>query len=261
VPELEQQLVELGHGLEWPATPLFQAAQLQPKHGEPAPPRRAPSIPRWALAAAAALVIVAIALAAYPPSRNAIANWIDLHVSIQKVQTLPTPSPLPSGTLGSRLGLGLPFTLEDAQRQVQWRIEVPSDLGPPDAVYVRTLPAGGEVTLVYAHAGGIPVAGETGVAVLVTEVRGKIQGDYFAKQLGQDATIEQVTVRGRPGYWLAGSPHTVMFQDANGDPVPDTLRLATNTLVYDSGDGTVTRIEAYTTRERAIQIANSLPER
>jgi hypothetical protein len=52
-----------------------------------------------------------------------------------------------------------------------------------------------------------------------------------------------------------------MFQDASGEPVPDTLRLATNTLIYDSGDGTITRIEAYTTRERAIQIANSLPVR
>jgi hypothetical protein len=261
VPDLEQQLVELGRGLEWPATPRFQVERLLPVRGVAARRRGMPSIPRWALAAAAALVIVAIALAAYPPSRTAIAEWIDLHVNIQKVQTLPSPTPLPSGTLGSRLGLGLPFTLEDAQRQVKWPIEIPSDLGPPDAVYVRTLPAGGEVTLVYAHASGIPVAGETGVAVLVTEVRGKIRGDYFAKQLGQDTTLEQVTVRGRPGYWLAGSPHTVMFQDANGDPVPDTLRLATNTLMYDSGDGTITRIEAYTTRERAIQIANSLPER
>jgi hypothetical protein len=262
VPDLEQRLVELGQGLEWPATPRFRVEQLIPAPGEVGRPMRTtPSLPRWALAAAAALLIVAIALAAFPPSRTAIADWINLHVSIQKVQTLPTPTPLPSGALGSQLGLGLPFTLENAQRQVRWHIEIPADLGPPDAVYVRTLPAGGEVTLVYARAIGIPVAGETGVAVLVTEVRGTIRGDYFAKQLGQDATIEQVTVHGRPGYWLAGSPHVVMFQDASGEPVPDTLRLATNTLIYDSGDGTITRIEAYTTRERAIQIANSLPVR
>jgi len=262
VPDLEQQLVELGRGLEWPATPHIRFERLfVPAPREAARPWGVPSIPRWVLAAAAVLLMVAIALTAYPPSRTAIADWINLHVSIQKVQTVPTPTPLPSGALGSQLGLGLPFTLEDAQRQVKWRIEIPADLGLPDAVYVRTLPAGGEVTLVYARAIGIPVAGETGVAVLVTEVRGTIRGDYFAKQLGQDATIEQVTVHGRPGYWLAGSPHVVMFQDASGEPVPDTLRLATNTLIYDSGDGTITRIEAYTTRERAIQIANSLPER
>jgi hypothetical protein len=262
MPDLEQQLVELGRGLEWPATPRFRVEQLIPVPDEVAQPMRTTlSLPRWALAAAAALLIVAIALAAYPPSRTAIADWINLHVNIQKVQTLPTPSPLPSGVLGSQLGLGLPYTLEDAQRQVKWRIEIPSDLGPPDAVYVRTLPAGGEVTLVYAHASGVPVAGQTGVAVLVTEVRGAIRGDYFAKQLGRDATIEEVTVRGRPGYWLAGSPHIFMFEDATGEPVPGTLRLATNTLIYDSGDGTITRIEAYTTRERAIEIANSLPER
>jgi hypothetical protein len=52
-----------------------------------------------------------------------------------------------------------------------------------------------------------------------------------------------------------------MFQDASGQPYGDTLRLATNTLIFDSGDGTITRIEAYTSKERALQIANSLPER
>ena len=141
------------------------------------------------------------------------------------------------------------------------QIVVPADLGRPDVVYVRILPAGGEVSLVYGHVSGIPVAGQTGVAVLVTEVRGTVRADYFAKMLGPDATIEQVSVGGRTGYWVSGSPHTFMFQDASGQPYPDTLRLATNTLIFDSGDGTITRIEAYTSKERALQIANSLPER
>jgi hypothetical protein len=258
VPDLEQQLFELGRALEWPKTPRLAI---------PLPARREGlgwGVPilrsGWAVALAA-LLIVAIALVAYPPSRNAIASWINLHVNIQRVQQLPTPSPLPSGTLGSNLGLGLPYTLDDAQDLVGWRITVPSDLGPPDAVYVRTLPAGGEVTLVYAHAPGIPVAGETGVAVLVTEVKGTIRTDYFGKLLGPDTTIEQVTVGGRPGYWLSGKPHDFMFQDASGQPYPDTLRLATNTLIFDSGNGTITRIEAYTGKDRAIQIANSLRAR
>jgi len=263
VPDLEQQLFELGRAVEWPPTPTFL-----PIHGEVAQAagrRGVFNLPspwgRPLAVAAAALLILAIALVAYPPSRTAIANWINLHVNIQRVQQLPTPSPLPSGTLGSNLHLGLPYTLEGAQKLVKWRITVPSDLGQPDAIYVRPLPAGGEVTLVYAHAPGIPVAGETGVAVLVTEVQGTVRADYFEKMIGPDSTIEDVTVGGRPGYWVSGQPHIFMFQDASGQPYPDTLRLATNTLIFDSGNGTITRIEAYTSKDRAIQIANSLPAR
>jgi hypothetical protein len=270
VPDLlELQLIELGRAVEWPATPHLRVEV-------PLPDRRGVvgwNRPAWlealrgsawgrpVVVAVAALLIVAIALTAYTPSREAIANWINLHVNIQRVQQLPTPSPLPSGSLGSQLGLGLPYTLEGAQALVKWRVAVPADLGPPDAVYVRTLPEGGEVTLVYGHAPGIPVAGQTGVAVLVTEVRGAVRADYFSKMLGPDATIEQVSVGGRAGYWVSGSPHIFMFQDASGQPYPDTLRLATNTLIFESGDGTITRIEAYTSKERVLQIANSLPER
>jgi hypothetical protein len=255
---LEQQLLDLGRAVAWPETPQM-AISLPARRGG-----LGWGVPRWdtrwALAAAAVLLIVA-SLLAYTPSREAIANWINLHVNIQRVQQLPTPSPLPTGTLGSQLGLGLPYSLEDAQALVKWKIAVPADLGRPDAVYVRTLPEGGEVTLVYAQVPGIPVAGETDVAVLITEVRGTVRTDYFAKMLGPDTSIEQVSVRGRAGYWVSGSPHIFMFQDASGQPYGDTLRLATNTLILDSGKGTITRIEAYTSKERALQIANSLPER
>jgi len=68
--------------------------------------------------AAAALLIVAIALAAYPPSRDAIARWVNLHTTIQRVPNPPTPSPLPSGSTGERLHLGSPTTLEAARQRV-----------------------------------------------------------------------------------------------------------------------------------------------
>ena len=264
---LEQQLIELGRAVEWPVTPRIRVEVPLPARrgglgwGPWLDALRGSAWGRPVAVAVAALLVVAIALTVYTPSREAIASWINLHVNIQRVQQLPTPSPLPSGTLGSELGLGLPYTLDGAQGMVSWRITVPTDLGRPDAVYVRTLPEGGEVTLVYARVPGIPVAGQTGVAVLVTEVRGAVRADYFAKMLGPDTTIEQVAVGGRSGYWVSGSPHIFMFQDASGQPYPDTLRLATNTLIFDSGQGTITRIEAYTNKERAIQIANSLPER
>ena len=80
---------------------------------------------------------------------------------------------------------------------------------------------------------------------------------FGLKLSGQDTTIEQVSVGGRSGYWLSGKPHIFMFQDANGEPVPDTLRLATNTLIFDH-DGTIVRIEGNMTKAQALQLASSL---
>jgi hypothetical protein len=263
VPDLEQRLTDLGGAIAWPPTPKLDVAQLLPIHGEVARGARRWGWPvlntRWAMAAAAVLLILATLLA-YTPSREAIAAWINLHVRITQVQQLQTPSPLPSGTLGDQLGLGLPTTLEQAQRQVRFKITVPSTLGQPDAVYLRSLPEGGEVTLVYGHVAGIPVAGETGVAVLVTEVQGQVRRDFFDKMVGPNTTIEDVVVNGHAGIWVSGSPHNFVFLDAAGQPVSDTLRLATNTLIFSDG-GTITRIEAYTSKERAIEIASSLQAR
>jgi hypothetical protein len=210
--------------------------------------------------AAAAVIIALAALVAYQPSRDAIASWVNVHVFFQRVQTVPTPSPLPPGPLGKRLGLGSQTTLADAQKQLSWRVMVPSRIGKPDEVYVQPpayAPAKGEVTLVYAVRPDIAVAGETGVSLLVTEAQGAVDKMYFMKMLGQDATIEEVTVGGHHGFWIAGAPHQFVFLDANGNLRGETMRLATNTIVLDVG-GTVVRIEGKLTKSQALEIAASL---
>jgi hypothetical protein len=137
---------------------------------------------------------------------------------------------------------------------------VPTLLGQPDEVYLQLQtdgPPQGEVTLVYAVRPGIPTSGQTGVAVLITEARGKVNSQFFGKVLGQDATLEDVTVAGYHGWWISGRPHTFYLIDSAGDTRDETLRLATNTLLIDEG-GTVVRIEGNLTKEQALQIARSL---
>ena len=99
MPDLEQQLAALAPAIEWPATPpdLWGGVQRSRSEG----PRRWGVAPtfiqnRWALAAAAALLIVATLLA-YTPSREAIAGWLNLHTTILRTQNQPTPSPRPNG--------------------------------------------------------------------------------------------------------------------------------------------------------------------
>jgi hypothetical protein len=253
--DLEEQLAELAGSVEWPATPRLSVAGARGIQQA----RRVWAQPRWALAAVAVLAIVATLLA-YTPTRTAIADWVNLHTNLRHTTALPTPSPLPSGTLGSNLGLGSPTTLEAAQNAVGWQVLVPAQLGRPDAVYLLMPPAGptqGEVTLVYAPRAGIPAASETGVAVLVTEARGSVNEEFFGKTIGPGTTIQPVTVGGYDAWWISGKPHIFVFVDANNQPRYDTLRLATNTLVINE-EGTIVRIEADVTEAQAEQIGASL---
>ena len=259
MPDLEQRLAALASEIEWPATPphLWEGVRRTRTEGST----------RWhwqrwgrpLAVAAAALLIVAIALAAYPPSRDAIARWVNLHTIIQRVPNPPTPSPLPSGSTGERLHLGSPTTLEAAQQKVSWKIAVPSRLGRPDEVYLKEPPTGptqDEVTLVYASSPDIAASRFTGVSVLVMEARGKFNEIFFQKTLGSGGTIEEVNVGGHVGYWVTGEPHDFFFIDADGRQYFDTLRLAGNTLIFDD-NGTLVRIEGDMTKDQAIRIAVS----
>jgi hypothetical protein len=246
VPDLEHELTELSAAIAWPPTPRFQIRL---------PAQRRAALPRWALAVAAAFVITAGALI-YTPTRDAIANFLNLHTVVNRVPSVPTPSP----RAGQSLGLGRPTTLSAAQARLTWRVAIPSGLGGPDAVYLALPPngpSGGEVTLVYATSPGIQPSRQTGVAVLVTEARGAVDEQFFSKTVGPEATIEAVEVNGHKGWWISGTPHTFVFTDANGKPYFDTLRLATNTLLLDD-NGTVIRIEGDMTKAQALQIAGTL---
>lgn len=261
--DLERQLAALATEIDWPGTPGLSsrvAARIAEDAHPRGPARLRPSTGRrWALAAAA-MILAAAALFAYSPSREAIAGWLNLHTFIQRVPHLATPTPQPSGPLGSRLGLGHQTTLDQARRSVAWHVIVPSSLGAPDEVYIQDPtqgPPDGEVTLVFRARPGIPVASQTGVGVLVTEARGTIDQNFFGKILGPDTTLEAVTVSGRQGWWIAGAPHQFFFTDSGGNFRSETLRLATNTLLLDEG-GTVIRIEGNLTKAQALEIAASL---
>jgi hypothetical protein len=251
---LEQQLSLVADALAWPATP-----NLAPAVGQRIRVRRQWFENRWAMAAAVAILALA-GLLAYPPSREAIADWVNLHTRIGGTLHLATPTPQPPGPLGQRLGLGGRTTLAASREAVRWKVLLPQSLGQPDEVYVQLPPVGpsdGEVTLAYAARPGIPTSGQTGVAALITEARGRVNSDFFGKIVGQGTTIDPVAIDGHSGYWIAGTPHIFFFIDGAGNVRDETLRLATNTLLIDMA-GTIVRIEGDLTRDQALQIARSL---
>jgi hypothetical protein len=69
--------------------------------------------------------------------------------------------------------------------------------------------------------------------------------------------VEEVSVGGRPGFWITGSPHQFGYLDRTGAFLVETLRLAGNTLLWDSG-GVVYRVEGAPTRGAALRVAASL---
>ncbi|HEV2415256.1 MAG TPA: hypothetical protein VGX27_10635 [Candidatus Dormibacteraeota bacterium] len=242
MPELEQALTELGANIAWPPTP-----RLRVETGVVIPLPAVRHGRGWGrpLAVAAAVVLIVAGLLAFAPTRDAIAGFLNLHTTVQRVPHLQTPSPRP----GQSLGLGTPMTKAELLTRVPWRISIPSALGEPDQVYLALPPigpSGGEVTFYYKSG-----------PVLVTEARGSVNEQFFLKTIGPGTTIENVAVNGHGGWWISGAPHTFVFTDANGNPYFDTLRLATNTLIFDD-NGTVVRIEANISKQQALRIAGAM---
>ena len=244
MPELERELRELGLAVEFPPTPDVATAVRRRLAAEA--PRRALPL-RRALVLSFALLAVAVgAVMAVPQARTAVLEWLGLSgVSIERTPTQPQAPARPAD-----LRLGERVSVEEAAARVPFRVRRSPALGEPDEVYLGTRTPEGEVAFVYREP-----AGE--VRALLTQFRGSLERDFIQKSAGPRTTIAAVEVRGQPGYWLEGEPHEFLYVDERGEPVFETLRLATNTLVWEAGRETL-RLEGEFTKAEALEIARSL---
>jgi hypothetical protein len=258
MPELERMLSSLGREVDWPPTPDLAGRVMTRLDEEPAPARRRLSafLPpaglrrSLALAAVALLLLAGAAFAAVPGVRDAVLDFFGLQgATVERRETLPTPPPERPLDLGDRT------TLDDAQ--LGFEPLVPDELDAPDAVYVRSGPPGGELSLTYVARPGLPRAGNTRLGLLVTEFRGDLSPEYVRKVGGATTSIERLTVDGDPAIWVAGAPHFFFYRTPDGVIVEDQLRLADNVLLLERGPLLI-RLEGAFDRERAIELARSL---
>jgi hypothetical protein len=255
--ELERALKDLGPRYPYPPTPnLASRVRLRIVAKPIARPRRLElwrDPRRLALVAAVLLLLLGGAALANPTTRDAIAHFFH----VRGVIVTRVPSPLPSLTPVTPLDLGRRTTMADAQSAVSFKIAVPAELGDPDAIYVANDIPGGEVALAYTPRPGIPLVKQTGLGVLVTEFRGDLNPGFMGKAIGPGTTLQETSVNGDPGWWIAGEPHMIYVEvRGNGNAV--TLRMAANTLIWEHA-GVTYRIESSLSKAEAFRIAAGLP--
>jgi hypothetical protein len=93
--------------------------------------------------------------------------------------------------------------------------------------------------------------------MLISAFRADIDSGLFNKIVGPGSTLETVTVQGRTGYWIEGAPHEFLYRDADGQIVPERVRLAGNVLVWEV-NGITVRIESGLARDDVIRIADAM---
>ena len=244
---LEDRLLELGTALAFPTTPPIAALVAD---GLRQPPRRfgllRPISRGMALALAATVVLVGVVTA------------FGLGLGGLRLTFGPVSfSPIPSLLAGP--GLGEPTSLASARQQVTFPLRVPAltELGDPDLVYLADPPAGGAVTLLYGERDGFAADPTTGIALIVTQFRADIGPEVFEKLIDSGVSVTTASVRGHAAWWVAGGDHFFFYRDANGRIVDTTLRLASDTLIWEEG-GVTHRVEGAPSLADAVRIAESL---
>ena len=250
--ELERALVSLGGELGFPETPDVSERVLG-RLGAAAPPAARRGVKRRALVLAFAVLAVALGAAmAVPQARTAILEFFRLRgATVQRVETLPRVPPASEAALD--LGEPLPGAVTDVKIP---EVLIPAALGQPDAAYTSEEPYGLRLTLVYEPRAGVAESPYTGVGVLVSEFVGGGSRRYVEKLADAGTRVERLQVGAYPAIWLEGGPHVVFFEN-DGRVFDDPGRLAGNTLLIERDDVLV-RIEGELSRERAVEIAESL---
>ena len=266
--DLERALADLGRQLEYPGmTDLSTTVRArildQPTRHQS---WRALLPTRRALAWAALIVALLVGAVLLLPdgTRRLIAQRLGLPgVSITDIEALPGSdlSRFEGGTVpGDGLDLGTPVkSLAEAASGLSFAVLQPTlpELSAPDAVYLTPRPLGGHVALVYSPRAGLPNTRETKVGLLFTQFRGTLEPTFFGKGLPRGTRLEQVTVAGRPAYWISGDPHFFIYRDQNGRQSDERFRLAANVLLWEQ-DGLTLRLEGAFSKEQALRIATSV---
>lgn len=237
VDRLEEQLMTMGRGVQYPPTPDLPAAFW--RRLETAPRRRLTGRLAFAGAAlAAAVFAVALAIAFVAPARDAAA---DLFGSINIFETSQSTVGLPTDITGRQVSVA------DAEAALGAHISQPPYPASLDLQKVL-LQDYGQVKVAALFYSGDGIA-----FVLFTSNAPVGKGIHP----GSGATAEAVSDVGDEAYWLQGQ-RIVQSYNPDGSVVSASIRVTeANTLVWSRG-GAVYRIEGTVQKDTAIAIAQAM---
>jgi hypothetical protein len=198
---------------------------------------------------AAVAAVIALLVLVIPPARHAVADLFGIGG-----ERITRTSSLPSN-LGTHFDLGQSIDVGEARRDAPAPIATPTGIGAPDAAF-HGRPEGG-TSFVWEPSAQLPRVFDSEIGLLLTEFPGRLEQPLVEKAVPPGTTIEPVTVDGGAGYWLGDGVHEFFYLDAEGDPQPDTARLAATTLLWER-DGVTYRLESALDRDAALTLARDL---
>lgn len=272
--DLERALTDLAYSLEFPGEAGLSDRVID-RLDTPAdivPLGRRPAVRKALAVAAAAAVIVGVVLVGSPRARRAVADLLGIGgIEIQspsgsgapstdESSSGPTTAPptFPTAAALDALRLGSVVDVGEGAARLTIPPPLPPALGPPSVAFFGQAPAAGQLSLVWPPSPTLPATRIPGVGALLTVFRARIDEGFFQKRLDEGTTYERVDVGGRPAAWLAGEPHSFLYQAPSGQVGEATLRLAGNTLIWAVGPFTY-RLESGVDRDAAIALAESVP--
>jgi hypothetical protein len=248
---IDALLTDTARETHWPATPDARARVL----ARLAQPQRinAVPLPRLLAIALAAFALLVAALLANPGTRTALAEFFGL-VEGYRIEVVPTvaPAALRDPTLAESAtptatpldGIATRSTLAAAFAAAGLAPALPADAGTPDVYLARF---GAQTTVLLRYPRFDLWQGRNGVPGLQV------------KSAPEGTLIETPQVRGRAGYWVAGTERTLRFVDADGRDIPGSTRtVGRNALVW-TGENRLYRLETDLPLADALRIANQLP--
>ena len=212
-----------------------------------------PRVVRVVAAAVVVMVVLALTVAASRDVRDAVADFLGLGVQGEVIERLPTPqrgeAPTPLPTPQNLQAFATPVSAGEASRALGFSPEEPAGAGDPVQVYLVGY-SGVQVAVL--HYATFDLWEEN------TGIFEKSIG-FVGKGLPEQTVLEQLTVNGRPAYWIRGGAHLVRFVGADGTVVAGSQRtVLTDTLVW-RGAQINYRLEGDLDRDAALKMAESLP--
>lgn len=245
---VEVLLTELAGHIDWPEHPDQMPAIRRRLASGTTRSRRY----RWIPVTAVVLVVVAALLLLSPNAREAVADL--LGVAGIEIRFGPDPADV----VGGELDLGEAVTLEEAAEAVDFRLSIPEDLGPPDAVWVSERPSSGRVSMVWEGTVALPASGESGIGVVYSQFGLELADEAgFVKSVTPENSVRAVEVDSALGLWIEGAPHVISYEDSAGNRVEEETRLAGNVLMWES-EGVTHRLETTLGMGPTLALAGSL---